>query len=126
MTVSEYGDYTKDRVGWFFGMTGPQLATATVTGLPLLLAIGVQQWGTAAAFAVGWAVVLALVVLPVHGRSATQWFAALVSHTIGRGVGWSAFRSKVSVGEPVSLDDADLPGILPGSRSTTGPRGGRG
>ena len=121
MTVNEYGDYTKDRVGWFFGMTGPQLATVTVAGLPLLLAIGVQRWGTAVVLAAGWVVILALVVVPVHGRSATQWFGALVTHTVARGAGWSAFRSKVAVGEPVVPDDADLPGILAGIQVHDGP-----
>ena len=121
MTVSEYGDYTKDRVGWFFGMTGPQLAVITVTGLPVLLAVGVQQWATAALFAVGWALVLALVLVPVHGRSATQWFGGLVAHTAGRAAGWSAFRSKASAGHPVDADDADLPGILSGIQVHDGP-----
>jgi len=124
--TTEYGDYTKDRVGWFFGMTGPQLALVTVTGLPLLLAVGVQLWGLAAACLLGWAVVLLLVLLPVRGRSATQWLGALLAHTIGRGMGWSAFRGRVSVGESVPPDNADLPGILAGIQIHDGPpRGAR-
>ena len=126
MSVNEYADYTRDRVGWFFGMTGPQLATVTVAGLPVLLMMGAQRWLVAAAVAAGWAIVLTLVVLPVHGRSATQWFGALVAHTVGRGAGWSAFRSKVSVGEPAAPDDADLPGILSAVQVHDGPpRGAR-
>ena len=126
MSVNEYADYTRDRVGWFFGMTGPQLATVTVAGVPVLLMMGAQRWLVAAAVAAGWAIVLTLVVLPVHGRSATQWFGALVVHTVGRGAGWSAFRSKVSVGEPAAPDDADLPGILSAVQVHDGPpRGAR-
>src|SRR6478736_1349159 len=40
---SEYADYTKDRVGFFFGMTGPQLATVMAAGVPLLIAVGVHD-----------------------------------------------------------------------------------
>ncbi len=126
MTVSEYGDYTRDRVGWFFGMTGPQLAVVTISGLPLLLAVGVQAWLLALACAGGWAGVLALVLLPVRGRSATQWFGGLAAHTAGRALGWSTFRGRASVGEPVDPDDADLPGILSGIQVHDGPpRGAR-
>ena len=126
MTVSEYGDYTRDRVGWFFGMTGPQLAVVTLSGLPLLLAVGVAAWLLALACAAGWAGVLALVLVPVRGRSATQWFGALAAHTAGRALGWSTFRGRASVGEPVDRDDADLPGILSGIQVHDGPpRGAR-
>ena len=116
-----YADYTRDRVGFFFGMTGPQLATVTLSGAPLLIAVGVQQWALAALCLLGFAAVVLLVVVPVKGRSATQWVAALAVHTFGRAMGWSAFRGKVSVGEPVDPDDADLPGILAGVQVHDGP-----
>ncbi len=122
----EYADYTRDRVGFFFGMTGPQLATVMAAGVPLLLAVGVQRWALAGLCLLGFAAVVLLVVVPVRGRSATQWIGALVAHTVGRGLGWSAFRGKVGVGEPVAPDDADLPGILAGLQVHDGPpRGAR-
>ena len=122
----EYADYTRDRVGFFFGMTGPQLATVMAAGVPLLLAVGVQRWALAGLCLLGFAAVVLLVVVPVRGRSATQWIGALVAHTVGRGLGWSAFRGKVGVGEPVAPDDADLPGILAGVQVHDGPpRGAR-
>ncbi len=122
----EYADYTKDRVGFFFGMTGPQLATVTVTAVPLLVAVGVQAWAMAGLSLLGWGAVLALVVVPVRGRSATQWLGALVGYSVGRAVGWSAFRGKVAAGEPVAPDDADLPGILSAVEVHDGPpRGAR-
>ena len=95
---AEYADYTKDRVGFFFGMTGPQLATVMMAGVPLLLAVGVQRWAFAGLCLLGFAAVVLLVVVPVRGRSATQWIGALVAHTVGRGLGWSAFRGKVGGG----------------------------
>ncbi len=124
--TTEYADYTRDRVGWFFGMTGPQLATVTVAGMPLLLAVGVQQWALAGLCLLGWVGALMLVLIPVRGRSATQWFGALVTHAVGRVAGWSAFRGKVSVGESPEPDDADLPGILSAIQVHDGPpRGAR-
>ena len=123
---AEYADYTKDRLGFFFGMTGPQLATVMAAGVPLLLAVGVQRWALAGLCLLGFVAVVVLVVVPVRGRSATQWIGALVAHTVGRGLGWSAFRGKVGVGEPVAPDDADLPGILAGVQVHDGPpRGAR-
>ena len=101
MTTSEYGDYTKDRVGWFFGMTGAQLAVVTLAGLPVLIGIGVQAWGLAAVSLLGWAGLLVLLVVPVRGRSATGWLTGLASHTAGRGLGWAPFRGRVSAGESV-------------------------
>ena len=80
----EYADYTRDRVGFFFGMTGPQLATVMAAGVPLLLAVGVQRWALAGLCLLGFAAVVVLVVVPVRGRSATQWIGALVAHTIAR------------------------------------------
>ena len=121
MAATQYGEYTKDRVGWFFGMTGPQLAVVTISGLPLLLAVGVAQWGLAAACLAGWGAVLALVLLPVRGRTATQWLSGLATHTLGRGLGWSTFAGRASLGEAVAPDDADLPGILSGIEVHDGP-----
>ena len=34
-----YSDYSSDRIGWFFGLTGPQLLTLTVTSIPVFWAI---------------------------------------------------------------------------------------
>jgi len=34
MTAMEYTDYARDRTGWFFGMSGPQLALVLVAALP--------------------------------------------------------------------------------------------
>ena len=121
MTTREYGEYTRDRVGWFFGMTAAQLAVVTGSGLPLLLAVGVQAWALAGVCLLGWAGVLVLVLVPVHGRSATQWLGALAAHTTGRVAGWSAFRGRACTGEPVAADEADLPGILSAVQVHDGP-----
>ena len=126
MTTTQYGEYTRDRVGWFFGMTAAQLAVVTGSGLPLLLAVGVQAWALAGVCLLGWAGVLVLVLVPVHGRSATQWLGALAAHTTGRVAGWSAFRGRACTGEAVAADEADLPGILSAVQVHDGPPRGAG
>jgi hypothetical protein len=123
---SEYAEYTRDRVGWFFGMTAAQLAVITATGLPLLLAVGVQAWALAGVCLLGWAGVLLLVLVPVRGRSATQWLGGLLAHTAGRALGWSTFRGRASAGEPVAAAEADLPGILSAVQVHDGPPRGAG
>ena len=32
MSATEYSDYAKDRSGWFFGLSGMQLAMVVITG----------------------------------------------------------------------------------------------
>lgn len=118
---SVFGDYARDRVGWFFGLTGGQLATLAATVLPVFWAVHAQRWALAGALAGTWAVVALLVVVPVRGRSATGWLAALVLFLAGRVAGWSRFRSRAAAGRPTDLGQADLPGVLAGVVVHDGP-----
>ena len=34
-----YNDYNRDRIGWFFGLSGWQLAGLAVTALPVFLCL---------------------------------------------------------------------------------------
>ena len=56
-----YSDYTRDRVGMFFGLTGVQLGVLTAAAAPALWAVQTQRWGWFAGLALGWAVLLVLV-----------------------------------------------------------------
>ena len=71
-----YGDYTRDRNGLFFGLSGGQLITLVVAGVPALWAFQRQQWRPLAGLVLAWLVVLALVAVPIRGRSATGWLVA--------------------------------------------------
>ena len=125
MTTTQYGEYTRDRVGWFFGMTGAQLAVVTGSGLPLLLSVGVQAWALAGVCLLGWAGVLVLVLVPVHGRSATQWLGALAAHTTGRLAGWSAFPGPCAApGSRSRRMRRTCRGFCPPCRCMTGHPGG--
>ena len=43
-----YDDYGPDRVGFFFGLTGPRLAALTLAVIPVFVAANQQRWLLAA------------------------------------------------------------------------------
>jgi|GEM_PF-6556462 len=116
-----YGDYSRDKIGWFFGLSGWQLATLATTVLPVFWSIQHGAWRTAAAFAALWAFVFVLTVVPVRGRSATGWLAASTGFAIGALAGWTRFASRASTGTAADLGQADLPGVLQGIQIHDGP-----
>ena len=107
-----YSEYSKDRVGWFFGLTGPQAVAVVLCGLPVLAAFNAHDWPLVGLFAAGWALALLLIVVPVHGRPATGWLWATAKYTAGTLARWTSWRSKASRGAIGRLDDPDLPGVL--------------
>jgi len=109
-----YDDYGPDRVGFFFGLTGPRLAALTLAVIPVFVAVNQQRWALAGEWAALAAVVTVLVVVPVRGRSATGWLLASLSFAIGKAFGWTSWRSKAAAGKAEALKDADLPGTLTG------------
>ncbi len=116
-----YSDYTRDRVGMFFGLTGAQLGILVVAAVPALWAVQSQRWGLFAGSALGWAVLLVLVVVPVRGRSATGWLLAALAHAVGVVMRWSRWRSRAATGHTEDLGVPDLPGVLAGIRVHDGP-----
>ena len=116
-----FHDYAKDRVGWFFGLTGPQALAVVCAGAPALWAFSAKDWPLVAALLAGWVLVGLLVVAPVHGRSATGWAAASVRFALGAVLGWTAWRSKASRGAIDELGEPDLPGVLSGTAVHDGP-----
>jgi hypothetical protein len=120
-----YADYQKDRIGWFFGLSGPQLALVAMASLPAMWAISKQAWVSALLFAGIWGVVFVVTVVPVHGRSATGWMWAAGAYAVG----WTSFRAKASRGQLANekeLEDPDLPGALQGIQIHDGPPHGSG
>jgi hypothetical protein len=121
MTAVEYGDYGRDRTGWFLGMSGPQLALVLVAGLPGLAAVNDGRWLLLAVWAPVWALLVALVVVPVRGRPATGWVIALALHELGSVMGWSRWQSRAAAVMAGDLGEADLPGVLAGIQIHDGP-----
>src|ERR1035437_8379465 len=116
-----YGDYSRDKIGWFFGLSGWQLATLAATVMPVFWAIQHGAWLPAVLFAGLWGLVLVVAVAPVRGRSATGWLAASSAFAIGGLAGWTRFRSRASTGKSEALAEADLTGVLQGVQIHDGP-----
>ncbi len=121
MSAMEYADYARDRTGWFFGMSGPQLALVLLAALPGLAAMNSGRWLVLAVWAPVWALLVALVTIPVRGRPATGWAIALALHTLGGVMGWTRWQSRAAAGIADDLAEADLPGVLAGIQIHDGP-----
>ena len=116
-----YGEYTRDRNGLFFGLGGGQLITLVVAAGPVLWAFQRQQWTALAGLIPAWFGVLALVAIPVRGRSATGWLVASAAHLVGTVLRWSRWRSAASKGRSDDLAVPDLPGVVAGISVHDGP-----
>ena len=124
--LTTYNDYNRDRIGWFFGLSGWQLAVLAASALPVFGCLQRGAWSAALLFALGWLLVLIITVVPVRGRSATGWFLASTAFAVGGLTGWTRWRSKASIGRVVEPAEADLPGVLQGVEIHDGPPQGAG
>ncbi len=116
-----FDDYSRDRIGWFFGLNGWQLAVLVLSSLPVFLAVRAEAWSTALLCVLGWLLVLLVTVVPVRGRPATGWVTASLLHTLGRVAGWTRFRAHAASGAAGDLAAVDLPGVLQGIDVHDGP-----
>lgn len=120
MTV--YGaSATRDRHGWFFGLTGPQVVLVLASAFPCWVAMSVGEWAALVALGPLWLISFALICIPVRGWSAAQWIGVLIRHCVGHAAGWTHFQSKASGGELDDIGEADLPGVLTGVQIHDGP-----
>lgn len=119
--VAVYRDYGPDRVGFFFGLTGWQLVVIVAAFLPVLAAINGQRWLLAGELTGIGVLIVALVTIPVRGRSATGWLNASLRFAVGKAFGWTTWRSKAATGLADDLTKADLPGVLAGLAIHDGP-----
>lgn len=116
-----YSDYSRARIGHFFGLSGWQLAVVTLSLMPVFVAVNAGAWVPAAGFALAWALVVVVTVTPVRGRSATNWAATSVAFAVGTLTGWTRFRSRAAAGSAAELHVSDLPGVLAGVEIHDGP-----
>lgn len=107
-----YSDYSRARIGWFFGLSGWQLVTVALSFLPIAWAMQEGAWASVALFTALWALIMVVTVTPVRGRSATGWVLASLSFAVGGLAGWTRFRAKAATGQADSLEEPDLPGVL--------------
>ena len=116
-----YSDYSRARIGHFFGLSGWQLAVVALSLMPVLVSVNAGSWLPAAVFALAWGLVVVVTVTPVRGRSATNWAATALAFAVGSLTGWTRFRSRAAVGAPADLHVPDLPGVLAGVEIHDGP-----
>jgi hypothetical protein len=121
MDPVRYGAWSKDKLGWFLGLSGGAWVVILVGGLPLLLAIGSHAWLLALCWMLVWVVLIVLVAVPVRGRSAFRWVTDSVFRCIGVVMGWTDWQSKAPAGVVEKFDEADLPGVLSGIRTRRPP-----
>jgi len=121
VSAHRYGDYSRDVSGWFLGMTGAQLAGVTAAGVPALLALNAQAWRLLALWLPVWALLAAVLLVPIRGRAAGRWLGDLCLYVIGGVMGWSVFGSRAAAGIADDGAAADLPGVLAGIRAHDGP-----
>ena len=119
--ATSYSDYNRDRIGWFFGLSGWQLAVLAVTVLPVFWSVQRGAWSSTPVFAGAWVLVLLVTVVPVKGRSATGWLVASAAFALGGLTGWTVWRSGAAAGRAGDLAVPDLPGVLHGVEVHDGP-----
>jgi hypothetical protein len=112
---------SRDRPGWFFGLTGSQVFLTAGAGIPSWLAMAMGEWAMLLGLLPLWVLTVALVCIPVRGWSAAQWIGVLARHLAGRAMGWTRWQSKAAAGELDELEEADLPGVLAGIQIHDGP-----
>ena len=120
-TAVRYGDWSKDRQGWFLGLSGGAAVTLLFAGLPMLLAVGTHRWWLAVGWLPAWAAYAVGMCVPVRGRPALRWLTDATLWTLGRGLGWADWQSAAATGAVQDLAAADLPGVLAGIRTHDGP-----
>ncbi|KRB75049.1 hypothetical protein ASE01_16920 [Nocardioides sp. Root190] len=119
--MSTYSDYQRDRLGWFFGLTGGQFMALALGTLPAFWALSRQAWLSMLVFAIGWLLLVVVTVVPVRGRSATGWMLASTAFAVGGLLGWTRWRANATRGAVVDLEAPDLPGALQGIQIHDGP-----
>ncbi len=119
MTI--YSDYTRDRIGWFFGLRAWQLAAVSVSTLPVFWAIQRQAWLSMLLFSLVWAVVVLVTAVQVKGRPMLGWLWALVCFTVGAATGARRFTARAAQGRATNPEQVDLPGVLAGVEIHDGP-----
>ncbi|GAB3991021.1 hypothetical protein GCM10028771_09630 [Nocardioides marmoraquaticus] len=121
MMATTYTDYSRDKIGWFFGLSGPQLAVLAIGVMPVLWSVKENAWLSAGLLLVLWSLIFVITVVPVRGRSATGWLAASIAYALGGLMRWTSFGSRAAAGAAEDLAAADLPGVLQGVQIHDGP-----
>ena len=97
--MSTYSDYSRDRIGWFFGVSGWQVTTLAGGTLPVVWAIKQTLWWAVLGLATGWVLLVIVVAIPVRGRSVVGWCVAWSAHAVGSSLRWTRFAAHATRGQ---------------------------
>lgn len=113
--VRTFGGWRRERVGVVLGLSLGRLLVLVLLGMPAIAAFYKQDYAGAGIWLAGWAVLVALVAIPIRGRAAATWMVHWIVWRLGRASGIAAWQSKASGGAIMTKKDADtldLPGPL--------------
>lgn len=116
-----HGLNVRERSGWVLGMTPLQAGVVLALTAPVLLAMASGRWAQALVLLGTNGAAIALVVVPVRGRSALVWLVDLVMYEVGVLMRWSVWQSRAAAGDPGPAHEPDLPGVLSRLRFPDGP-----
>lgn len=115
------GSAARDRQGWFFGLTGPQVFLVLAAAFPCWLAMSVGEWTALLVLVPLCLAAVALICVPVRGWSTAQWIGVLARLALAQVAGWSRWQSRGAAGAIEEPAEADLPGVLTGIQIHDGP-----
>ena len=111
----------RERAGWVLGLTPLQAVAVLGLGAPVLLSMSSGRWSEALVLLATNGIGVALVVVPVRGRSALRWLADLLMFQLGVAMRWSVWQSRAAAGAAGPRHEPDLPGVLTRLRFPDGP-----
>lgn len=121
MSANVYSDYSRDHVGFFFGLSLVELMILAASTLPVLWAISRQAWGSMWWLLLVFVIVALVTIVKIQGRSAVGWAKSTILFMVASLTGARAFTSRAARGQAEDLDDIDLPGVLQGIEVQDGP-----
>lgn len=121
--VRTYSGFRRERIGAVAGLPMGTLMVMVLLALPGVFGFAQQRYVLGVVWMLAWAVGVALVAVPVRGRSAWTWLWQSVAWLVGRASGASSWVSRVSEGDVTSkdVDQVDLPGSLQHVELVDGP-----
>ncbi|MFE3175933.1 SCO6880 family protein [Amycolatopsis sp. NPDC059090] len=111
----------REHDGWLLGLRPAQAVACILLALPVVLPLAGGDLVGALATAVVCIPAIALIVVPVRGRSTARWLADWVLFQVGIAFGWSRWQSRAAAGAAVDPAAPDLPGTLARLRFPDGP-----
>ena len=89
-----YSDYSRARIGHFFGLSGWQLTVVALSLMPVFVSVNAGVVAARRRVRAGLGARRGRDGDPGAGRSATNWAATALAFAVGGLTGWTRFRSR--------------------------------